>query len=221
MAFGFTLAPAHFQAVMLHILGQGEPRVRHGTYLDDVNVGGNEVPGVWRDTLVAVARLIGAGLPINVWKCQLLALTLVILGHVLCGDSYQMGTKSFKNLFAAGLPRTLRELQSLLGRLNFASTFVPGYKALVAPLVGLMSSRGVAAWRQQHTDALNELAQQVRTRVRLTLCDVRKQLRLHVDAGELYGSVVLVQPGVECLHVVAFAQYTLLRTERVLPLLER
>ncbi|MEM7236635.1 MAG: hypothetical protein AAF501_02245, partial [Pseudomonadota bacterium] len=88
--------------------------------MDDVNLGGRTIEGVWGETLEALRRLTSAGFPINIAKCQFLVARVVILGLYLAGDRLQLGPKAFRKLFAAELPRSVRWLQGLLGKLNFA-----------------------------------------------------------------------------------------------------
>ena len=42
------------------------------TYLDDVIAGGNTVAECWHNTKLALKRLVEAGLPISIQKCQFL-----------------------------------------------------------------------------------------------------------------------------------------------------
>ncbi len=71
MAFGYSLAPGFFQAVMATVLGRGRP-LRAGIYLDDCTLGGNTIEECWADTLEGIKRLLAAGLPLNVGKLKLL-----------------------------------------------------------------------------------------------------------------------------------------------------
>ncbi len=126
MAFGFNRAPAHFQALMNRALEDGPP-LRHGTYLDDCNVGGRTLRECWHNTLEAMWRLLKVGLPMNAWKLKLLQTSLEMLGVVLSRDTFYLGKKALAKAFESTLPRTLKELQGLVGKLNFASQFVPNY----------------------------------------------------------------------------------------------
>lgn len=98
-----------------------------------------------------------------------------------------------RKLFATQLPRTLHDLQSLLGKLNFASQFVAHFKQLVAPLVALMGNSSDGQWLPAHTEVLNQLGEAVWKRMKLALCDTSAPARLHVDVDEEYCSVVLTQ----------------------------
>lgn len=66
-----------------------------------------------------------------------------------------------RKLFADDLPTSVVELQRLMGRLNFASNFIPNYRRLVRPLIKLMSKSSNGTWTIEHTNALNEVASAV------------------------------------------------------------
>lgn len=90
---------------------------------------------------MVMALMILAGIPVNIKKCQFLVATLYLLGYVLCSNYYQLGGKAIKKLFGSTLPKSRKELQGLLGRLNFASLFIPQYRKKVAPLLQLLSKK--------------------------------------------------------------------------------
>lgn len=50
-----------------------------------------------------------------------------------------------------GLPRSLKDLQSVLGKLLWASTFIPNYKFIVQPLEKLLSRKKGSVWTQECT----------------------------------------------------------------------
>ena len=70
---------------------------------------------------------------------------------------YQLGPKAMKKLFNTAIPGSVKQVQELLGRLNFASRLIPGYKALVKPIERLICSQNEKQWTQRCTDNLNEL----------------------------------------------------------------
>ena len=74
------------------------------------------------------------GFPVNAWKLQLLQRSINILGVLLCNNRYQLGKKAMGKLFGSELPRSCKELMALLGWLNFASHFIPGYKRRIKPM---------------------------------------------------------------------------------------
>ena len=68
-----------------------------------------------------------------------------------------MGPKTFKGWLAVEIPKTLLEVQRLLGRLNFASPFIPKYKTLVKPIENLLGKKKEAKWTEACTQAINVL----------------------------------------------------------------
>jgi hypothetical protein len=81
-----------------------------------------------------------------------------MLGMILWNDKFTLGPKAMAKFFGAELPTSLRELQGLMGRLNFASTFIPDYRRKVQILLNLLSKKSDGKWTRAHTDCLNSLA---------------------------------------------------------------
>lgn len=120
MTFGFTGAPCLFQFTIVDALETPEidvPAPPHATYLDDCTTGATAqdpesdepiVLRVWRHTLAVMWRLAYRGLPVNLWKCNLLCRKLNVLGVVLFERKYQLGRKALQRLIASELPRTLK-----------------------------------------------------------------------------------------------------------------
>lgn len=80
-----------------------------------------------------------------------------------------------------------------MGKLNYASTFIPDYKRRVVPLKSLLSKKSTGKWEPRHTDCLNQLAELVHQRVELGLCDMSLAAKLYVDVDEEHIGAVLVQ----------------------------
>lgn len=80
----------------------------------------------------------------------------------------------------------------MLGKLNFASLFLPNFKETIQPLIDLMGGKSDHKWTEAHTGALNELGRAVWERIRLSICDNKLPITMHVDAGDTFGTVALV-----------------------------
>lgn len=90
------------------------------------------------------------------------------------------------------LPTSIREVKGLLGKLNFASLFVPNYTKIVAPIVRLLSRASDGIWKAEHTSALNQIVEIVLKRIQLGYYDITKPAYLHVDVDEGHLAVTLV-----------------------------
>ena len=159
-----------------------------------------------------IRALTKAGFMINLRKCKFLAVQVELLGLQICEGSYRLGDKSLKKWLKLKLPSNLKELQQLLGRMLWASPFVPNYKAIAKPIEALLACKGEARWTQQCTDALNEVARVVFQRFSLAIPDSKLACDLHVSLGESTGAVIIVQ-GEEVQRAVALLGRRLTKTE--------
>lgn len=167
MIFGFKPAPSFFQMLMVTALSRSKHKLRHGTFQDDCTLAGMTQEECWRDTCEAIRCLLIQGLPINIWKCKFLRTKIDILGMVLEKDRFCLGKKALARLFTTTLPRTLKQLQSVVGKLNHCSNFVTNYKQKIKPIIELLGKSGEGKWRQEHTDALNVICEQIFCRLKL------------------------------------------------------
>ena len=91
------------------------------------------------------------GLPLGANKCCFLHHQIPTLGVDLFHSEIKLGPKALGKLLGAKLSRSLKELQGLLGRTNFALSFVPDYKCIVKPMIALLSSCSEGVWDQACT----------------------------------------------------------------------
>jgi hypothetical protein len=103
------------------------------------------------------------------------------LGYVLSDGQYQLGKKAINKLFGVDLPDTRVKLQSLLGKLNFASTFIPQFKQKVAPIVQLLGKHSDGKWGPLQTETLNQIAAMIVKRCKLGICNSLVPATLYVD----------------------------------------
>ena len=147
MPFGLTAAPLWFQYVMDTLLGRGEVD-RAKAFIDDVTLHGRcaEWRNLWADTIKVMRLLVEAGFMINLRKCKFLVVQAVILGYQVRAAGYRLSDKFLGGWNELKIPTTLKELQGLLGKLLWASPFIPGFKELVDPIEKLLSAGGDHRW---------------------------------------------------------------------------
>lgn len=80
-----------------------------------------------------------------------------ILGLHVAKEGYRLGDKCLNGWDGVSIPTSLLELQTILGKLVWASPFIPSYKRIVAPLEALLSRKSDGKWTMDHTAALNTL----------------------------------------------------------------
>jgi hypothetical protein len=116
-----------------------------------------------------------------------------MVGMEICRGSYRLAKKSLKGWLGAELPTNLQELQQVLGRLLWASPFVPNFKSLVKPIEKLLSPKSEGLWTEECTAALNAILRLVEKRLTLTLANPREPMQVYVALGDTSGMVVITQ----------------------------
>ena len=127
MTFGFMGAPYHFQYVVDRILAR-DPLLLALVFLDDVTAHGRTWEQVWEQTMCAIRVLAESGLMINLRKCKFLVARAVVLGMEISYATCALGEKYLRKWLEVRLPRTLQELQSVVGKLAWGSIVVPEFK---------------------------------------------------------------------------------------------
>ena len=109
-------------------------------FQDDAAVHGQSWPEVWEDSKKLLHQIVRAGFLVNLHKC----IIFVCVGKGArfgCWLAHMcvLADKSLKKWLQVVLPRTIRELQSILGMLLWASQFIPSYKEVVQPIEALLA----------------------------------------------------------------------------------
>ena len=117
----------------------GKPAI---SFQDNVPIPGTEGWGkLWEDTKAVIRAMTNAGMMLNLNKCKLLIQQPKLLGLELVHDHYRLHAKSLKAWTEISIPTSLKELQSLLGKLMWASPFIPNFKKLVQPIEALLGAK--------------------------------------------------------------------------------
>lgn len=121
-----------------------------------------------------------------------------------------------QKLLKVTIPKTLKELQAVMGKLNFASKFCPGYNKLSRPLKTLMSHQGDATWTAKHTECLNGLLRLAASKLHLAVADWDQEMELVVDLeeGDTVGGVVLCQGAGKRRKIIALVGRDLSTAEK-------
>ena len=79
------------------------------------------------------------------------------MGHILTADGIRVGEDRVNATVDLPTPKTIKELRSVLGMVNFVRKFIPNLAGIIAPLVALTkkeAAKEVAKrWRREHDEA--------------------------------------------------------------------
>ena len=112
-------------------------------YVDNILVGSKDVESHVKELNMVIHALTKAGFKLKPSKCKITYLAIQFMGAVVDGD--QRGVCPLKAEVFAKMQRlrTGKEVQKVLGFVNFLRDFIPLYSCVVGPLEGLRSTKKI------------------------------------------------------------------------------
>ena len=161
--------PGWFQHIINNVLNASGVDTANA-FLDNTMAGGPVVDWYqcWEAMLRIMRMLTRLGYMLKLFKCKFLVINIAFLVFELSKQWYIPGQKYMWSFSSVQFLTSLQELQSLLGKLLYASSNIAQFRFLVAPIEALLKKpAGVAKWSAECTVALNELLVYIFTWVRL------------------------------------------------------
>ncbi|XP_054742683.1 uncharacterized protein K02A2.6-like [Anastrepha obliqua] len=158
LPYGVASAPAMFQKHLEQLLCGVDGCAN---YIDDIIVAGaSEQEHIER--LAKVLHILqSAGIRCKKEKCEFLKTKLTYLGREISADGIlpdESGIQAVKNLRR---PKTLKELEAFMGKINYYHNFIPNYSQLAAPMNKLRRKGASFQWKFEQENAFNLLKQHI------------------------------------------------------------
>ena len=103
-------------------------------YLDDILVSGENDEQHLENLVAVLDRLKKYGLRGRLSKCQFFLDSIEYLGHEINQEGIQPLEKEVTAIKQAPTPKTVAQLESFLGMINYYGKFIPNLSSIVAPL---------------------------------------------------------------------------------------
>ena len=174
------------------ILTHGETEVQH----DDMIL-----------TLLKTARM--NNLSLNPDKIQFKSTDCKFFRHRLTPEGLKPDPEKIKAILAVQPPRSIQQLQSFNGMVNYLKRFSPVLSELAEPMRKLQKSDTVWAWESEQQTAFEKTKTALTTLPVLAYFDKSKEHIIQTDASKIGLSAVLLQEG----QPVVYASRTLTETE--------
>ena len=169
--FGAKGAVAFFQKIIEGALGEISVDIVIVIYVDNILVTSLEVEQHVREVETVIRALMKVGLRLKPSKCKIGFSSIQFMGAVL--DSSKRGIDPHKVKVFASMwrLRTGKEVQKVLGYLNFLRDFIPLYANIVGLMEGLRSAKVILnnLWKESGGEGAFELAKKVLSEA-LTIC---------------------------------------------------
>jgi transposase InsO family protein len=210
--FGLKHVTQHFQRAMEEILDDCHLFVV--VYVDDVLVFSNDLEQHIEHLRLVISLLSEHNLRLRLSKCNFGCTQLLMLGHVLRGDSRLPDPAKISALYDYDVPETGRQVMAYLGFINYLRDYIPFYSTIAAPLERLRKVEDVrAVWDgdcQRSFDAFRAVLSSPPL-VQFPLDGV--QYVVATDASQVGIGAILYQEVRDARRYIAFASKSLNRSQ--------
>ncbi|CAL2228343.1 unnamed protein product [Prunus armeniaca] len=223
MPFGLRNAGATYQRAMNSVF---HDMIRHSleVYIDDVVIKspeeGNHIPNLRR----AFLRMRPHKLKMNPKKCVFGVQAGNFLGFLVHQRGIEIDKNKVKSIIEALPPRNKKELQSLLGKINFLRRFISNSTGKIQPFTSLLrlKQEQTFKWEEHHQQAFEEIKHYLSNPPILSPPKRGRPLKLYVSASEVSIGSLLVQDNKEGKEqAVYYLSRTLTEVERKYFAIER
>ncbi|KAF9760902.1 Retrovirus-related Pol polyprotein from transposon [Nosema granulosis] len=197
MPFGLCNAPATFQRTMDKILGE-ERGAYVLPYLDDIVIYSRSLADHERHVLAVLEKLKDAGVRLNRKKCKFAQKEIKILGTIVSKDKISPDPDKVKAIREFPRPKTVRELRSFLGVVNYCREYIVDYAKTLKPVFDLLKgdkkdSQRKLTWSQEGLNAFKEIKELITRGLERAQPDISKPFILTTDASDYGIGAILSQ----------------------------
>ncbi|XP_013167322.1 PREDICTED: uncharacterized protein K02A2.6-like [Papilio xuthus] len=217
LMFGITCAPELFQKIMEKMLIKCEGVTN---FIDDILIWGRNE----REHDLRLAKVMDVleqnDVLLNEKKCIYKVQTINFLGHELKLEGVKPLPKYIKSISEFRVPRTIEELQSFLGLVNYINKWIPNLATTTEPLKQLLRLKlGHKAniekyWKKNQNEAFKKLKEILSKIETLGYYDVNDRTQVIADASPVGLGAVLVQIDSKRPRIIAYGNRTLSQCER-------
>ena len=142
--FGTKGAVAFFQKIIERVLGEVSFSIVIVIYVDNILVGSMDLETHIQELKLIIEALTRAGLRLKPSKCKVGYLAIQFMGVVVDRERRGVDPHKVQVFVSMRKPRTGKEVQRVLGFLNFLRDFIPLYANIVGPLKKWRSARVIS-----------------------------------------------------------------------------
>lgn len=217
LMFGITCAPELFQKILERVLIQCEGAIN---FIDDILIYGDSEEEHDLRLQKVLKVLKENNVLLNQEKCIYKVQRVHFLGHDLTPEGIKPLTKYVESISQFRAPKTVEELQSFLGLLNYINKWIPNLATLTEPLKQLLRKKTgknfniEELWTETQDDAFKRLKETLTNIQSLGYYDVQDKTQVIADASPVGLGAVLIQTDAKGPRIIAFGNKTLTDCER-------
>jgi len=164
-------------------------------YLDDILIFSSDNVSHRIHVHEVLKKLNDNNMVINPMKCEFFSLEVQFLGHLISSNGIRPIPSKLETIRGITLPKTVTNLRSFLGAVNFYHKFIPGASLLLSPLSSLTTGpkSSVIQWSDTSIAAFESVKLSLTNLVALKFYNPDANLQLTTDASDHAMGAVLHQ----------------------------
>ncbi|GFX60434.1 retrovirus-related Pol polyprotein from transposon 17.6 [Trichonephila clavipes] len=221
MSFGLKNASATFQREMNKALSCYREFSR--VYIDDIAIFSKN----WEEHLfhldTILTKLSELNFTVNLNKCAFGKTQIKYLGHIIGSGKHEPDPEMTVVINNLPVPKTKKELCSVLGLCNYYREYIPKYSELVYPLTELTKKRvpDSIPWTEKHDSSFHLLKKALVEAPSLYSPVPDKPYTIHSDASQIGIAACLSQKCGDKCFPIAYASQKLGKTQQSWSTIER
>ena len=211
--FGLTGAPGYFSRIINDIL---YPILGSQVfcYLDDIIVVSKNIEDHFIQLQQVLHRLGEANIKLKLEKCKFFASEVNFLGYKISEKGLKMDPRRVEVIKQMPSPKCKKELQALLGCVNYYRLFIREFADIAEPLYELLRKNKRYEWGPRQEEAVKKLKKALGETPILKFPDFKRPFILHTDASLTGIGACLLQKHNGVLHPISFFSKCLSETQR-------
>lgn len=169
-------------------------------YIDDIIVWGK----TQKEHDEALKKVLEAarqnGIKFNLNKCTFSKTEVKFMGHNINKDGIKVDYSFVKAIKEFPTPKNKKDVQRLLGILNYVSKYIPNFSSHNQPLRNLLKKDIHFTWDDNAEKSLQEIKNKLTNSPVLQFFDLNKEITVSADASETGLGACLMQNNLPCLY---------------------
>ncbi|GFU85382.1 retrovirus-related Pol polyprotein from transposon 17.6 [Trichonephila clavipes] len=192
-------------------------------YIDDIATFSKN----WEEHLlhldIILTKLSELNFTVNLKKCAFEKTQIKYLGHIIGSGKHEPDPEKTAVIKNLTVPKTKKELRSVLGLCNYYREYIPKYSELVHPLTELIKKRvpDSIPWTEKHDSSFHLLKKALVEAPSLYSPVPDKPYTIHSDASQIGIAACLSQKCGDKCYPIAYASQKLSKTQQSWSTIER
>jgi hypothetical protein len=209
MPFGLVNVGATFQRAM-DITFVGEKDKFFLIYLDDITVYSNSHEEHLKHLKIVFLKCSQFGISLNPQKTHFSLKKGKLLGHIILAEGVKIDPARVEAIHRLSIPRSKKDIQSLLGKINFVRRFIPNFVESVKHITSMLKKGSEIKWKDNERSSFQDIKKDIMESPTLISPYYTKNFYIFSFSSYDMVATVLLQKDDESLdHPVAFFNKTL------------